>query len=119
MGGLFLDSLIEAIVKGVRRESRASTAESWPIADATIKGFGPGSWPGRIGPGITYAYEVNGETWYGSCMGYAFRDDQKASAAVNSLSFLRVRYDPVDPGESRVLNRDNPKLPFEIDHDPY
>ena len=27
-----------------------------------------------------------------------------------------VRYDPANPVASRVLNEDNPRFPFEIDH---
>jgi Protein of unknown function (DUF3592) len=119
MGGFFLDNMIGAIVKSIRRGNRASTAETWPIVDAKITSSGPGEASKR--PGITYSYAVNGESWYGTCAGFPLRDAEveKVQMALHIISVLRVRYDPADPGESRVLNRDNPKLPFEIDHDPY
>jgi len=119
MGGFFLDNLIGVIVKGIRRENRATTAENWPIVDAKITN--PGCAEGARRPGVTYSYAVNGETWYGSSIGYPFRDAEieKARSALSAVSVLRIRYDPADPAESRVLNRDNPWLPFEIDHDPY
>lgn len=113
MGGFFLDSIIRSIVKGVRREHRASTAAEWPIVGAAITTSSE--------RGITYSYVVSGETWYGSCVAYPLRDVavEKLRSTLDALQILRVRYDPADPGESSVLNRDNPKLPFEIDHDPY
>ena len=116
MGGFFLDSIIGAIVKNIRRENRASTAENWPIVDAKISTGGISK-----RPGVTYSYAVNGETWYGTCIGYLLGDTEieKARSALSAITVLRIRYDPTDPAESRVLNRDNPNLPFEIDHDPY
>ena len=107
MGGFFLDNIIGAIVKGIRRENRARTAAEWPIVDARIVRSSKS--------GVTYSYVVSGETLYGSCVGDSFRDIAHESA----IEVLHVRYDPTDPAESRVLNSDNPKLPFQIDHDPY
>jgi hypothetical protein len=106
MGGFFLDNIIGAIVKGIRRESRARTAAEWPIVDARIVSSAKS--------GVTYSYVVNGETLYGSCVGDSFRD----IASRTAVEVLQVRYDPSDPAEGRVLNSDNPNLPFQIDHDP-
>jgi hypothetical protein len=119
MGGFFLDNLISRITKNNRSESRASAAGSWSIVDAKITESGYGYASGKAG--ITYSYEVNGETWYGSCMSYPLRinEVEKLRSVLSEFSALRVRFDPTDPAESRVLNRDNPKLPFEIDYDPY
>jgi hypothetical protein len=76
-------------------------------------------------------YEVNGETHYGSATGFDADDSPTTGfnfedpptgakcAAMDATTTLRVRYDPADPMSSRILNRDNPTLPFEIDHDPY
>lgn len=101
------DNIIGAIVKGIRRENRASTAAEWPTVDARIVSSSKS--------GVTYSYVVNGETWYGSCVGDSFRD----VACKSAIEVLHVRYDPTDPAESRVLNSDNPNLSFQIDHDPY
>ena len=119
MGGFFLDSIIGSIVKSIRRESRANTAENWPMVDAKITDSGLGEASRRAG--VTYSYVINGETRNGSCISGPFRDAEveKVRSALSAIPVLRVRYDPADPAESRVLNRDNPRLPFEIDHDPY
>ena len=117
--GFFFDNVVRAILKGVRRGNRASIAENWPIVDARITQSSCGDISKR--PGVTYSYAVNGETWYGTCIGYLLGDAEieKVRSALSAIPVLRVRYDPSDPAESRVLNRDNPKLPFETDHDPY
>jgi len=119
MGGFFLDSTIRSIMKSVRRENHTNTAENWPLIDAKISNSGLGAAPSR--PGVTYSYVVNGETWYGSCVGFPLRDTdvEKARSVLSAVPSLYVRYDRSDPAKSRVLNRDNPRLPFEIDHDPY
>jgi hypothetical protein len=112
MGGFFLDSLIRLVVKELRRDHRATTAAEWPLVDASIV---PSSGSESSRSGVTYSYIVNGETWYGSCIGNPFRD----AATGGAIEPLRVRYNPTDPADSRVLNIDNPNLPFQIDHDPY
>lgn len=111
--GFFFDILIRSMVKSARREHRASAAENWPIVDARIVSSSRSS--------VTYSYVVNGETWYGSCVGDPFggRETERIGLTPSAVEVLHVRYDPTDPAESRVLNRDNPKLPFQIDHDPY
>jgi len=118
VGGFFLDSIIGSIVKSVRRQDQANTAESWPLVDGKVSDSGFGGASGC--PGVIYSYEVNGETWYVSCKGFPVRDTdvEQARAILSALPSLHVRYDPSDPAESRVLNRDNPRLPFEIDHLP-
>jgi hypothetical protein len=118
MGGFFLDGIIGSIMKRIRRQNQANTAEGWPLVDGKVSNSGLGS---RGCPGATYSYVVNGETWYGSCKGFPLRDTdaEQARAILSALPSLHVRYDPSDPAESRVLNRDNPRLPFEIDHLPY
>lgn len=115
--GFFFDNLVRAIVKGVRRESRASTAAAWPIVDAKITNLSWGEESRR--PSVTYSYAVNGETWYGTCTGSpsGVRELGRARSAMSAVRVLHVRYDPCDSGSSRVLNSDNPDLPFEIDQD--
>ncbi len=117
--GFFFDNVVRAIVKNVRREKRASTAENWPIVDAKVAQSSCGGVSKR--PVVTYSYAVNGETWYGTCVGHYLGDTEieKARSALSAIPVFRVRYDPSDPAESRVLNRDNPKLPFQVNRDPY
>lgn len=105
--GLFFDNLVRAIVKGVRRETRLSTADSWPIADAKITCPSWGDAPTR--PSLTYSYAVNGAAWYGTCTGYPSNDREieRLRSALSALTVLHIRYVPSDPAVSRVLNRDN------------
>lgn len=67
---------------------------------------------------MDYAYQVNGQTHDGSATGLPIRDDQinQVGDVIDSLSAVRVRYDPAKPETSRILNEENPRIPFEIDH---
>jgi hypothetical protein len=128
MGGFFLDSIIGSIMKSIRRESRANTAENWPIVDAKVSNFSAPKVGDQGRPSLLYTYEVNGDTHYGSATGFDIGDPPHTGfnigdppapvngAAMDATTNLRVRYDPADPLSSRILNRDNPTLPFEIDH---
>jgi hypothetical protein len=101
MGGFFLDNVIGAIIKGIRRGNRARTAENWPIVDAKITN--PDDWGKRSRrPGVTYSYAANGETWYGSCVGYppSDREIEKSGSSLDAVPVLRIRYYPADPAES-------------------
>jgi hypothetical protein len=66
---------------------------------------------------LDYSYQVNGQTQAGSATGLPIEDDQinQIGDVVDSLPGLRVRYDPVNPEKSRILNEDNPRIPFKID----
>jgi hypothetical protein len=72
-----------------------------------------------IAPVLIYAYEVSGETHYGSARCVEIREELEIEArdATEKLEFLRVRYDAADPMESRLLNEDNPGLRLNIDHE--
>jgi hypothetical protein len=71
-----------------------------------------------FGPIVHYECEVNGQIEYGSATGFSTnRDINPIGDAVDALGDLRIRFDPADPYINRVLNEDNPKLPFAIDHD--
>ena len=85
MGGFFLDSTIRSIMKSVRRENHTNTAENWPLIDAKISNSGLGAAPSR--PGVTYSYVVNGETWYGSCVGFPLRDTDVEKARSVPVQF--------------------------------
>ena len=117
MGGFFLDSLVVGIVRMVRRESRRSQALRWSIADGTITRFTT-SYGSPTLPLVDYAYQVNGQNYDGSATGSPVRDDRinQIGDVIDSLPTVRVRYDPASPRPSRILNEDNPRIPFEIDH---
>jgi len=119
MGGFFLDDLIRSIVHHVRRETRLRKASNWPDVDATISRFTFFDDLGHlVRPVLTFSYHVKGELLYGSAQGHPINAGRvnEIGEAVDSISTLRVRYDPADPASSRLLNQDNPKIPFDIDH---
>ena len=118
MSGFALDYLIRTLVRGARRNSRQQEAEEWKLAQGSIKRFEAQDkgW-NDFHPVISYAYDVNGETNYGVATGFELdrsRADEVA-VAVDALGVIWVRYDPSDPYQNRILNADNPKLPFEVD----
>lgn len=117
MGGFFLDSLVGSIIRTVRRERRRSQALRWNIADGTFTRFTT-SYGGPTLPLLDYTYQVNGENHDGSATGVPIPDDliNQIGDMVDSLPAVRVRYDPTKPEVSRILNEDNPRIPFEIDH---
>ena len=117
MGGLFLDSLVVGIVHMVRRERRRSQALRWSAADGTITRFTT-SYESPTRPLIDFAYQVNGQNYDGAATGSPIKDDQinQIGDLIDSLPSVRIRYDPASPAASRILNEDNPRIPFEIDH---
>lgn len=117
MGGFFLDDLVASIVRSVRRERRRSQALRWSITDGTITRFTT-SYGFPTLPLLDYTYEVNGETHHGAATGNPIKEDRinDMGDVIDSFPAVRVRYDPNDPGRSRILNEDNPRIPFEIDH---
>jgi hypothetical protein len=69
-------------------------------------------------PLVDYTYQVNGQTQDGSATGLPIKDDQinQTGDVMDSLPALSIRYDPDNPQRSRILNEDNPLVPFKIDH---
>lgn len=61
---------------------------------------------------------MSGQTHDGSATGRPIEDDRinQIGDVIDSLPNVRVRYDPANPVRSRILNEDNPRIPFEIDH---
>jgi hypothetical protein len=119
MGGFLIDVVIRSIIRSVRRERRVANALSWPTVEGKISMFRLGNEFGdHVFPGLTFSYEVNGETFYGSVNGNSIESKQinRVTDAINSIRTIHVRYDPADLGSSRLLNQDNPEIPFEIDH---
>lgn len=117
MGGFFVDSLITSIIRGVRRERRRSQALRWSVADGTFTRFSTSSGSPTL-PLLDYTYQVNGETHDGSATGLPIKDDRinQIGDVIDSLPTVRIRFDPDNPERSRLLNEDNPRIPFEIDH---
>ena len=116
MGGFFIDYLVVGIVRIVRRESRRSQALRWSIADGTVTRFTT-SYGSPTLPLVDYEYQVNGQAHDGSATGLSIKDDRinQIGDVIDSFPTLRVRYDPVNPERSGILNEDNPHVPFEID----
>ena len=114
--GLFLDSLVVLIIRTVRRGKRRGQALRWGVADGTFARFTT-SYGSPTLPLVDYTYQVNGQSHVGSATGLPINGDQvnKIGDVVDSFPTLHVRYDPADPEKSRILNEDNPHVPFEID----
>ena len=117
MGGFFLDSIVAGIIRSVRRESRRNQALHWSIADGKFTRFTT-SYGSPTLPLVDYTYQVNGQAHDGSATGLPIKDDRinQIGDVIDSFPALRVRYDQANPERSRVLNEDNPGIPFEIDH---
>ena len=117
MGGLVIDDLVVGIIRMVRRESRRKQALGWNTVDGTLTRFTTTYGISPL-PLVDYTYVVNGQPQEGSATGLPIKDDRmnRIGDVLNSLPALRVRYDPANPEKSRILNEDNPGIPFEIDH---
>jgi hypothetical protein len=118
MGGFFIDSIIRSIVRSVRGERRVENARSWPTVEGKISRFTLGNKSGdRVHPLLTFSYEINGETFYGSAAGTSIELKQinQVTDAIHGIGIVHVRYDPSDLGSSCLLNGDNTGIPFEID----
>ncbi|HWG17573.1 MAG TPA: hypothetical protein VN678_06895 [Acidobacteriaceae bacterium] len=115
--GLFIDGIIGSIIRTVRRERRRSQALRWDVADGAITRFTT-SYGFPTLPLLDYAYTVSGQAHDGSATGSPIKDDQinQIGDLIDSLSSVKIRYDPAKPERSRLLNEDNPRIPFDIDH---
>jgi hypothetical protein len=118
MAGFFIDDVIRMIARTVRREVRIRKAAKWPTAVGKILRFRTtGGDFHELRPIVDYRYEVDGQTQYGFTTGYTNTEINKIGDAVGVLGELKVRFDPSDPYVNRVLNEDNPTLPFTVDHE--
>ena len=117
MGGLAIDSVVASIIRTVRRNHRRSQSLRWNIAEGKFTRFTT-SYGSPTLPLLDYTYTVNGQTHDGSATGFPISDDEihRIGATIDSFSTVRVRYDPDSTERSRILNEDNPQIPFEIDH---
>lgn len=117
MGGFVIDSVVVSIVRAVRRQKRHNQALRWSIAEGKFTRFTTSAGSSTL-PLLDYAFEVAGRTHDGSATGFKIEDDQinPIGDVIDSLSSVRVRYDPSNPDRNRILNEDNPQIPFEIDH---
>jgi hypothetical protein len=117
MGGFVVDTVIVSIIRAVRRDRRRSQALRWSIADGAFTRFTT-SYGSPTLPLVNYTYQVNGRTYDGAATGMSIEDDQinQIGDVIDSLPSVFVRFDPANPERSRILNEDNPRIPFEIDH---
>jgi hypothetical protein len=117
MGGFVLDSVLFGIVRMVRRESRRKQALGWNSAAGEFTRFTT-SYGSPTLPLVEYTYQVNGQTYAGSVTGMPIQDDRinQIGDVIDSLPAVAIRYDAANPERSRILNEDNPRIPFEIDH---
>jgi hypothetical protein len=99
-----------------RAKRRHREVLGWSIAVGKITRFTTSSY-GRTVPFMDYSYQVNGRTYKGSATGLPISDDRinEIGDAIDSLPTVRVRYDPAQLNASRILNADNPGIPFKID----
>jgi hypothetical protein len=118
MGGFFLDYLIRGIVRTVRREVRRNAAEKWVLIEGKVQRFEAKDEPwNNFRPVVDYSYEVGGESWYGTVTGSSMSRTRvdHVGDAVYALPSIWIRYHPADASQSRVLGKDNPNLPFNVD----
>jgi hypothetical protein len=116
---IFVDDIMCGAVREIRRRSRIKAASRWMPADATVSSVNiRDTFEPRVQ--VSYRYELDGETHYGVAISVPIDRSaiEQFRKRTETLSALRIRYDLADPLESRVLNGDNPALPFEVDHIP-
>ena len=69
-------------------------------------------------PLVDYSYETDGTAHYGEAKGSPMKDDliKQVGDVIESIGSVQVRYDPAEPDRCRLLNEDNPRIPFVVDH---
>jgi hypothetical protein len=105
-----------AISMFLRRKRRRAESLRWNLVDGKLTRFTTsGKIPTR--PLVDYAYQVDGQTHKGSAAGLPIEDGQvnDIGDVMDALPLVRVRYNPAHPNKSRILNEDNPRIPFMID----
>ena len=113
----FVDNLIVQAAHFFKRQNHEREALDWQRAVGRITRYTTTS-SGETRPIITYDYPFEGQGYSGSATGFKIRDEdiQRIGDIVDANSLLHIRVNPADPARSRVLNRENPSLPIEIDH---
>lgn len=116
---LFADQLIVSAFRFFKRQKLIREASKWNIVPAKIRQDTSAAFS-AVRQSIAYTYEIDGETHYGFATGEVFARNASKLAAdfFKTDPTLQVRVNPADPLDSRLLNEDNPKLPFTIDHLP-
>jgi len=117
--GFFTDSVVRALIKEAQKESPSDAAPSWPLASGKISEFAIGMKIGKHWRSqVVFSFEVEGVAFKGSAPVLSPEEAQSNSLVeiINSIQAVNVRYDPENPASNRLLNQDNPLLPFKIDY---
>jgi hypothetical protein len=115
--GTLVENIV-LLVREMRRERRRKEALRWSVADGNVVGFKTED--GLMGCSraiLAYSYKVKGEVYSGTATGVSLLNNEinQIGDALGGVSSLRVRYDPGNPRENRLLDEDNPRLPFDLD----
>ena len=117
MMGLSIGDLIERASRFFKRQTHEREALDWQRTVGKITRYTTTS-SGETLPLLDYDYTFEGQAYSGSFTGFKIRDEdiQRIGDLLAANSLLHIRVNPRDPAQSRVLNRENPRLPFDIDH---
>ena len=109
MGGFFIDDIIGAIIRNVRRESRRIQALRWSIAEGTFTRFTT-SYGSPTLPLLDYTFQVNGQTHDGSATGVPIKDD-RINKIGDLIDFSSYRPGPIRSRQSRQKQDSKLKFP--------
>ena len=113
----FLENLIGGATSIVKRQKNERQALGWErVAGKITRHMTSAS--GSLIPLVEYSYTFEARDYSGSCTGHQVRDGNMNSveAKLEATKVLLVRVNPQEPSQSSILNSDNPRLPFEVDH---
>lgn len=116
--GSFFDNLIASAFRFFRRQTNESEALGWQRVVAKVTRFATSPSSPAL-PLLNYDYTFDNRSYSGTCTGFKMREEeiQTTGIAFEANPILHIRVDPSTPSRSRVLNSDNFRLPFEIDHE--
>jgi len=113
----FLENLLGGATNLVKRQKHEHEALGWQrVAGKITRHSTP-----RTGPTVLrvdYEYRLDEQGYSGTCNSFKIRSEDalRIGQALDASPVLQVRVNPDDPSQSRILNSDNPRLPFEVDH---
>ena len=112
----FLENLLGGATSLVKRQQNERQALGWQRVAGKITRHAQSRTNPAI-PLVEYEYTFEGANYTGSCTGFETRKGnmQSIEDKLEAAKVLLVRVNPEDPSQSRILNSDNPRFPFEID----